>query len=66
MLGHYVGDLLLFKKTNIIGVIVEVPKHPTGLFKIMWSDGLTGVFDIREVRNFKYALEDKLNETAIS
>jgi hypothetical protein len=69
MLGHYVGDLVLFKNTNVVGVIIEIRKYinlEDTHFKVMWSDGITGLFVLKDIRNFKYALEDKLNESTIS
>jgi len=62
MLGHYIGDPVIntYKTdSQIIGIIIGVPYHPSGLFRIGWSDGRTNLYDIREVRQFKYYLEDR-------
>ena len=64
MLGYYVGDLILFKGTNIIGVIIETPAFTDGLFKVRWSDGIASYYALRDIRNMKYALEDRLAEEA--
>jgi len=62
MLGHYVGDLVLFERNNVIGVIIETPKFPDGLFKVRWNDGVTNLYPVKDIRLMKYDLEDKLNE----
>ena len=62
MLGYYVGDLVLFKGTNIIGVIIETPKFPDGFFKVRWNDGTASFYFLKDIRTMKYALEDRLSE----
>ncbi len=63
MLGHYVGDVVIrfdmSAAVHIIGIIIEVPKSPEGLFKIGWSDGSFGdCYGLRDIRRMKNEIED--------
>lgn len=64
MFGHHVGDPVAYRDfvtgQYIFGMIIAIPKVPSGLFKVAWCNNSTSLLPLDEIREVKYTLEDRV------